>query len=941
MADEVLVAQFRADVAGLKKQLDDYVASLEKVQKEEKDTQKEVTKTTETNKTAAQKRNQAIKAELAELDKLQAARKKAFTPEAINAFNKKIDESTKKIQALRGATQNVGAGISKTFDGVGNSIKASLSGVAAGIAAAFSVQAVIGFGKASVNSFLEAEESAHKLEFAVTQIGNEGEAAFEKLIKQSKELQDISIFSDENIQGAQTALATFGLASDQIEKLIPKILDFASATKTDLASATDTFVRALEGQTRGLITAGLKFDDTGSRLGNYNKLLEETEKLTGAAAAETETLTGQLKQMENQADELQESIGSRLAQSFVEWRFAALKLFETLIEGFDSLESRQLKARDNQRDLLRQAIEANIQGDAILNGITVEEEAKNKLLEIGAKLNKLDNDRLEAQKKLAEERSKLFNLPEREQAEARVKELEDQRDVLEQQAGVYTDIAALQKGIAKNDVAALTQSEVQLKTLKELNALLIDNQNRVGITAKDNVDLINKELELRKKLADVREAGSAAEIKKLQALGAEYSDLLKLVENTDTTKLIELSVVAELDQLEAIEQRTEQLREVFKNKKLTLPVEVDPNNEFETATEKFNRFKEVLESKGVTVDVTLEGLDFTDFREQVAKLAAELQKGITIPTKLEIPDDRAVTEFEDGIKDISLTITQIWLKENQEILNASQDLLENIAGLYRNFTDSQLIQIEERKTAELSSLDTQQQAIDDQLDKRRISETQANQLSDELTKKRLQTEARAAAEERKIKKKQFDIDKAAALIQIAIDTAVAAVEVLPNFVLEAIIIAAGAVEAGVVASKPNPYFKGTKFAKEGLANVDERGREAIFSPKSGRITTLDKGDKVIPHEKTKKYAKVFDAIYDGHFEDFIFKTEIAPVLMKQKEKHTEFREKSLVNNLTKSMVINNMTNGKGDFYLEQMAKKGIIIRNTSDFNQAEKNPWRS
>jgi hypothetical protein len=38
----------------------------------------------------------------------------------------------------------------------------------------------------------------------------------------------------------------------------------------DLASATDVAVKAINGQTKGLKSVGLEFEDTGSRTENYN-----------------------------------------------------------------------------------------------------------------------------------------------------------------------------------------------------------------------------------------------------------------------------------------------------------------------------------------------------------------------------------------------------------------------------------------------------------------------------------------------------------------------------------------------------------------------------------------------------------------------------------------------------------------------------------------------
>jgi hypothetical protein len=48
-----------------------------------------------------------------------------------------------------------------------------------------------------------------------------------------------------------------------------------------------------------------------------------------------------------------------------------------------------------------------------------------------------------------------------------------------------------------------------------------------------------------------------------------------------------------------------------------------------------------------------------------------------------------------------------------------------------------------------------------------------------------------------------------------------------------------------------PYASGTKSAKAGLANVDERGKELIV-PKQGRYRMMEYGDAVVPHNLSQR-----------------------------------------------------------------------------------------
>jgi len=229
---------------------------------------------------------------------------------------------------------------SKHFKQAGSSIKEAASEIAVQLGVAFGVSQVIAFGKESVKAFLEAEVNANKLKFAITKIGGEGETAFRKLIEQSAKLQKISIFSDDSIQNAQTQLATLGLNSKQIEALIPKVLDLASATGQDLNSATQSIIQGINGQTRSLKAVGLEFTATGDKTQNLAILTEKLNKFVGATGDALNTTTGKLKRFENGIDDIKESIGEVIVKSGND----LLDFFDALGEGFDKVAVRTARA---------------------------------------------------------------------------------------------------------------------------------------------------------------------------------------------------------------------------------------------------------------------------------------------------------------------------------------------------------------------------------------------------------------------------------------------------------------------------------------------------------------------------------------------------------------------------------------------------------------------
>lgn len=270
---------------------------------------------------AEQKKQDTIKAEQGivgslkkEVRELNKAIDQSKNIKEVEELNRKLTETKGKLNDVKNAgkeaTNTFGNALS-SFQFKFNALGQAVGQLAVSALTNLASQAV-DFGKESVKAFIEAELNAKKLEIALQNISGEGKGAFDKLIKQSEELQKISIFSDDDIQNAQTALVQYGLTSDEVEKLLPKILDLASAQGIDLASATDISIKAINGQTKGLKTAGIAFEDTGSKAGNLAKLTENLNKFQGQSSAVMETNAGKLARLGNAYDDLKESVGEAL-----------------------------------------------------------------------------------------------------------------------------------------------------------------------------------------------------------------------------------------------------------------------------------------------------------------------------------------------------------------------------------------------------------------------------------------------------------------------------------------------------------------------------------------------------------------------------------------------------------------------------------------------------
>jgi len=194
-----------------------------------------------------------------------------------------------------------------------DNLNSTLKNLGGAVATYFAVDAIVGFGKASFKAFEEAEQNATKLAMAVKNVGGSS-SELEALMKQSEDLQKKGIFSDDATQQIQTQALQFGLTAKQVQTLTPVVEDFASATGQSVDSAMQSVLTGTNGMMRGLKAYGLNLQDTGDKSKNLQMIMDALGKKfegTNELIAST-TTAGQLAQLTNQVDDLQESIGGEL-----------------------------------------------------------------------------------------------------------------------------------------------------------------------------------------------------------------------------------------------------------------------------------------------------------------------------------------------------------------------------------------------------------------------------------------------------------------------------------------------------------------------------------------------------------------------------------------------------------------------------------------------------
>lgn len=874
----------------------------------------------------------AERMETLEKESKQAAKGLDQTTKAADALDKELSTTGKSAKQATDNLKSFGREAGNELKGLQNTVSSVGKGIAAGIAAAFTIDAVIEFGKSSVNAFLEAQDASSALEFTIKNIAGASSEAVDSLIAQSKELERVTVFSATAIQKAQTSLANFGLTARQIEDLLPKLADFASATKRDIESAANVVGSGLQGMGKDLEKFGIEVSATNTQLENLNNITDGFGKFAGKAAQDTQTLSGQLKDLQKEADNLQQTVGEELAPAWVKVRKATFEATLAIIDYFKAggnialaKFSRDVKEAGTVTDEVTKKVKEQTEV-LVKSGIT-QEEAYKKALDIVKKDIELRKER---------QQLTLTELEQEKNASQETIDSEKRRANLKL-TGINNELREVNKliDVEKQRQAeldrTLTREKLRLFTAQELNKALLDNKEKNDTISKSNVDLIEREIEARKKALLEREK-EAEKIRKL-------IEQIKNDEIKASNEEREARRKADQEFFDDLAKRQKALEDAIrKTKELNAEAEEIRLDsllaERSTGTE-----KERLRTAKVFETELLRDLENEKLRIRKEAQFEGLEAQREADDKIVILEKQTVDAIKEIYSKLGLVYQETseqkvarWFDENEEILNASIQLVNSLVQLWDNYNNSRLQQLQEETDAQLNALDERQKLVDDNLEKRRISEAAAQAQTEKLTKERVEIEKRAAAEEKKIKRRQFEIDKAAAIVEITINTAQAIVAATKSgnpivaAVLAALFAATGAAQLAIVSSQPNPYRKGSKNTKEGLARVGEEGEEVVFMPG---------GSKVLPAKQTKTYGQVLDAMFDNRFEKYVMQNYVTPALQKQQRTFEANKQTTFANKVGESIVLN--TTGMTANEMERIRKRGQVILNADEIGRSVAN----
>ena len=164
------------------------------------------------------------------------------------------------------------------------------------------------------------------------------------LLGQASALQQTTAFGDEAIIGVQALIGAFTQDEEQIKSLTQTTLDLAAAKGMDLNAAADLVSKSFGSSTNALSRYGIQVEGAvGSTERLENLTSNVAELFGGQAAAQADTMTGSIQQMQNAMGDTAEAMGSILEPSVIAVSDALKTASEWASDFFNKLNETELE----------------------------------------------------------------------------------------------------------------------------------------------------------------------------------------------------------------------------------------------------------------------------------------------------------------------------------------------------------------------------------------------------------------------------------------------------------------------------------------------------------------------------------------------------------------------------------------------------------------------
>jgi hypothetical protein len=192
-----------------------------------------------------------------------------------------------------------------------NSLDKSVESLAKKLAAAFAVDKIVDFGKASVKAFMEDQKSAALLANTMKNLGLQ--FATPQVESYIANLSKTAAVADDVLRPAMQKLLQVTGSVTKSQELMQNAIDISRGSGEDLNTVVSDLSAAFVGNTKGLKKYNLGLTQAELKTASFDKIMQQLNKnFTGSNQAYLKTYAGQMEVLNTAAGEAQETIGKGL-----------------------------------------------------------------------------------------------------------------------------------------------------------------------------------------------------------------------------------------------------------------------------------------------------------------------------------------------------------------------------------------------------------------------------------------------------------------------------------------------------------------------------------------------------------------------------------------------------------------------------------------------------
>lgn len=453
----------------------------------------------------------------------------------------------------------------------------------------------------------------------------------------------------------------------------------------------------------------------------------------------------------------------------------------------------------------------------------------------------------------------------------------------------------------KQKNAAADLEKRRLKAIEDRNKFelqaMIEDQKAIVDDEKKNFDVrldaAGKYYQLKTNLADVeadgekkrievelgRNKASAEELKTVDAKAnrdkvknrLEWSEnIKKIVKDTSSDEVKQLLADAEDSKAEIDKRKKDELKSAqnyYKQGRISkedyeaLQLQIENKYKTESLLSEIDYQEKILKiRKNSGEDVTAEEAKLKQLKNDIS--AAELnytdqiEKGKTeiiqkqLETRIQLQKD-----YAEKIKDVE-----------QELVKFAGELIDGQFTRQKNKVQDEINLVEKKSEADTNAVNNSLLTEKEKADKLAIINLRTTAQKEALERKQKEIDSRAAQFQKLVSLLQIGVTTAESVFKIEAQAAVLASNpITASYAAVALgqiplVIAAGAIQAAAIATKPIPrYFLGTDDHPGGMARVNDGGRLEVIEEPGIAPYVLSGMDKTI---SLKKHSKVHPSIPD-------------------------------------------------------------------------------